>query len=83
MYWKIIPANKRNLCIFKESCSKIVYRYAIDKGSTSALKIFIYRYKNCRPGYHLFLKNNQIHLMTVKKNIIEYQNINPSIIKEK
>lgn len=82
-YWLIIPPAKRNRCLFNESCSRIVYRVSLEKGLFPALRIFWFRYNNCRSDYHLFLHNNQIYLRTIKNNIVDHNEINPDILRNK
>ena len=53
LYWNFIPASKRRSCIFRESCSKYVYRIAKEKGFLGGLNAFAKRYKQCRPGYQI------------------------------
>ncbi|MCC6372969.1 MAG: membrane protein insertion efficiency factor YidD [Bacteroidia bacterium] len=33
LYWLIVPAHKRRPCVFKESCSKYVFRIFLTQGS--------------------------------------------------
>lgn len=48
-YWFLIPANRRRRCLFKESCSRHVYRKT-DAGFFAALTALTYRFGACRPG---------------------------------
>lgn len=50
-YWWLIPATKRNNCLFRESCSRSVYRITKEKGFTAGCRALILRFKRCRPGY--------------------------------
>ena len=56
LYW-LVPAHKRRRCIFKESCSRYVYRMAKEQGFRKALGAFRERKKQCRPGY--YFRNNE------------------------
>ncbi|MFM5893100.1 MAG: hypothetical protein ACKOQM_01525 [Novosphingobium sp.] len=49
-YWLLIPAYRRRKCLFKESCSRHVYRET-DAGFHDAIRAFRYRFGACRPGY--------------------------------
>ncbi|MFM7683658.1 MAG: membrane protein insertion efficiency factor YidD [Bacteroidota bacterium] len=83
IYWFMIPPTKRNQCLFKESCSKIVYRISQEQGFFSAIRTFYFRYKNCRSDYHLFLHNDQICLRTKENYILDNSEINPEILQNK
>ena len=49
-YWKI-TIYKKHKCIFRESCSRYVYRITEKEGFLSGIKALIQRYNQCRPGY--------------------------------
>jgi uncharacterized protein len=64
-YWKIIPLEKRRICIFKESCSSFVYRKTKDEGIAKGVHAFISRFKKCKPGFSIinpFTDVMEIHL---------------------
>jgi hypothetical protein len=46
------------------------------------LRIFHYRFQNCRSGYHLVLNKDVIDLITVKKNTIPHEEIHPRLTRE-
>jgi putative component of membrane protein insertase Oxa1/YidC/SpoIIIJ protein YidD len=81
-YWWVIPPSKRNRCIFKESCSNAVYRETKENGLFFGLRMFHYRFQNCRSGYHLVLNNGVIDLITVKKNTIPHEEIHPRLMRK-
>ncbi|MCT8340604.1 membrane protein insertion efficiency factor YidD [Flavobacteriaceae bacterium TK19130] len=66
IYWKLIPASRRKHCLFKESCSNAVFRVTLNKGLKKGLRMFRYRYENCRPGYTIQTKNNQPLFISAK-----------------
>ena len=51
LYW-LLPAHKRRRCIFKESCSRYVFRTAKEQGFKKAIQAFQERKKQCRGGYY-------------------------------
>lgn len=51
IYWIIIPSGKRKSCLYKESCSRYIYRIAKTQGFKPGIKAFWRRWKTCRPGY--------------------------------
>jgi len=53
IYWKLTK-NRKHRCIFKESCSKHVYRITDQEGFLSGIRALKQRYRQCRPGYILF-----------------------------
>jgi putative component of membrane protein insertase Oxa1/YidC/SpoIIIJ protein YidD len=53
-YWTVMPEGNRRRCLFRESCSRYVYRQAREKGLFGGLVALRHRWGNCRGGYHLF-----------------------------
>ena len=46
LYWKIIPASRRNRCLYKESCSNKVYNDTLREGLFKGLLSLYQRIKN-------------------------------------
>lgn len=84
LYWMLIPASRRNNCLFSQSCSKYVYPQTKENGFIAGIRAFKIRYKQCRPGYSFdfnedskivmrladgsFLTENQMSDFIVKSN---------------
>ncbi len=82
LYWQIVPGNKRNTCIFSESCSRYVKRKIDQNGIISGISAFVFRIKHCRSGYHLEKNSNCISLFTVRGYKIHKNDVNPNIIQQ-
>ena len=82
IYWKLIPNNKRNQCIYNVSCSNHVYVITKTKGLIPGIKALKERFKSCKPGYLLFKDNNQWCLKTVNNILICQEDINSEILPE-
>lgn len=52
-YWLLVPEVKRKNCLFRESCSRYVYRITFEQGFIKGLKAFKERFKKCRSGYKI------------------------------
>lgn len=74
IYWITVPERNRRHCLFKESCSRFVYRITAAKGIKEGLLALNSRVHQCRPGYQLH-KNE-------KQNSIELYLKDGTIIKE-
>lgn len=81
LYWKLIPAAKRNRCIFKESCSLAVYKTLLVHGSFLGIKMFLFRFQNCKPGYTIFFQDQQFMLKTIQAQIISERDIATDVIQ--
>jgi hypothetical protein len=80
IYWFLIPAHTRKACLFRESCSKYVYRITNEKGFFAGLEAIRERFKICRAGYSLtsvggmvileLCNGTQLHEADIASNLI-------------
>ncbi len=83
LYWSIIPKSIRRKCIFRESCSKHVYRITRDEGFKNGLNALLFRYKNCRAKTIIF-KNpitNEFQLILPNKKILSEEEVAEKLIE--
>ena len=74
LYWAMFPVTKNPKCIFRTSCSHHVYQITKTAGLLLGIKAFIYRFSNCRTGFHLFqhpTTNARIMVLRNKKILTE------------
>jgi hypothetical protein len=83
LYWRLIPEVSRKQCIFKESCSRYVYRIISDEGFIPGLQAFVERWKKCKPGYIIKNSNDgkNIELLLKDGTVLEKKDIADSIIE--
>jgi uncharacterized protein len=79
-YWKFIPEEKRQVCLYKESCSRYIYRIFQEQGFLRGLEAVKYRFKNCHKNYSFIFNNNTIYLETRNGDHIKRESINPEIL---
>ena len=48
LYWRLIPEHRRRSCVFRESCSRQVYRIAKDSGARAGFLALWQRVRRCR-----------------------------------
>lgn len=84
IYRIIVPPQRRNTCLFRESCSLYVERIAIKFGCIAAWRAFIARYHCCRPGYsfEIDVQNNRWQLVCANGSRFFESEIAPHIIDE-
>lgn len=78
LYWFIVPNSLKGVCLFRESCSKHVYRTLQNEGTKAGFKALVYRFKVCRSPF-LIRKNkdkNQYELHLCNGDIIQEDLIN-------
>ncbi|WP_394803540.1 membrane protein insertion efficiency factor YidD [Niabella hibiscisoli] len=61
LYWLLVPKKSRKRCVFKETCSKYVYRIARQQGLRAGIAALNDRRKKCRPGYY-FINDNMVRM---------------------
>lgn len=82
LYYKIIPEKERRICIHYESCSKFVYRTALEKGGFEALKAYYSRFKSCNSFYSFHkTPSGKINIKTRNGLILDEDEINPILLK--
>jgi hypothetical protein len=51
LYWRAVPPHRRRTCLFRESCSRHVYRCTVELGLIGGLRALHDRVCRCRPGF--------------------------------
>lgn len=79
-YWKYIPEEKRQVCLYKESCSRYVYRIFQEQGFLKGLQAMKYRFKNCHNNYSFITRDNKIYIETRTGDHIDQENISTKLL---
>ncbi len=82
MYWKILPENKRNICLFRNSCSKAVHFEIKNNGIIKGFKLLIFRINNCNSDYCYFYENDEFKIKTKESVILKECEINPYVLNK-
>ncbi|NAS31989.1 membrane protein insertion efficiency factor YidD [Flavobacteriaceae bacterium R38] len=82
MYWFLIPESKRRKCIFKESCSQIVYKTLIQKGVWKGIQALKFRMKHCKPGYHVINIDGEQLLISINNTVFKEKEINKRVFED-
>jgi putative component of membrane protein insertase Oxa1/YidC/SpoIIIJ protein YidD len=51
LYWAVWPDRWKRGCLYRETCSRHVYRVAEEHGLAAGLRALRTRFRTCRPGY--------------------------------
>ena len=81
-YWVRIPPSQRKVCLFSHSCSIAVYEEIEKNGLWKGLILYLFRLRNCRRGYILYLEGSMVNLKTSNGEFLNELEINPVIVKE-
>jgi len=69
-YWLVWPQRRRRRCIYRETCSKYVFRMTENFGLRAGLKALWQRYRSCRPGYEICTAGGSIHVKLVDGTLL-------------
>jgi len=70
LYWAAWPERFRRGCLFRESCSRHVYRITRQQGPRCGVRALLARYRTCRPGYAIVAAHGQRWLSLVDGSFI-------------
>ncbi|MET1258126.1 membrane protein insertion efficiency factor YidD [Flagellimonas sp. DF-77] len=82
IYWKTIPKSKRKKCIFRESCSNLVFRITCEEGFYQGAKALLFRFRNYKSNIEIFTNpiTNQLQMILPNNKIIDEEEIAEKII---
>jgi len=63
LYWIVWPARWRRSCLYRESCSRYVYRAAREAGLAAGFRALRERARTCRPGYGIVRRGGEAWLV--------------------
>jgi uncharacterized protein len=63
LYWTCWPRQLRRRCIYRETCSRYVYRITRESGLLKGLAALKARFLTCRPGYSVTANKGEIGLV--------------------
>lgn len=80
IYWAITPECKRRSCLFKESCSRYVFRKTTEDGFFKGVQALLQRHKKCRPGYQLYTGLQGFEMELADGSVIKEDEISPRFL---
>lgn len=81
VYWQVKPKRTTAKCLFRESCSKYVYRNTLEKGLVSGLKSLLFRFQHCRSGYYVIELNGIIGIISKKNHFFSLDDLRDDLTK--
>lgn len=80
LYWKLWPERFRRLCLFRESCSRYVYRVTARSGVPAGLAALWERARKCRGGYHVETCEGKLIVQLADGSILSESEAAPSLL---
>ena len=81
VYWAVIPEKKRRSCLFKETCSRYVYRHTSESGFFKGIAMLKQRHIRCRSGHKLYSGPNGFQMEFKDGSVINEEEISPRILE--
>lgn len=81
LYWALVPVRFRRLCLFRESCSRHVFRVSRDHGGARGLEALRSRFRDCRPGWAFDATlDGRITLRLSQGRLVDPDEIDPRVL---
>lgn len=83
VYWYCVPQLvKSRSCLFKETCSRFVYRTARENGLVAGVRALRERYSQCRPGYSVQLIPSGRFVVVLRGHVsLDQDDVNESVLR--
>ncbi len=81
-YWAVWPARWRRGCLYRESCSRCVYRVASEAGLAAGLRALRGRYRTCRPGYGVLRREGEAWLVLADGSVLSAGEASGTALRE-
>ena len=81
-YWIFWPKRWKKTCIYKESCSRYVYRLALETGTLAGLAGFFRRMRTCRTGYRFVVAESVLFMEAADGTLIHRSDLSAALLEE-
>ena len=68
-------------CLFKESCSRCVYRVTVTLGLRQGIRVLYSRYRQCRPGYSICTASDGLRIQLADGTCLTESEADPEIFR--
>jgi uncharacterized protein len=80
LYWRVWPRRWRRRCLFRESCSRYVYRITRREGFVAGVAALRGRVRACRPGYTAHFSERGVELSGLDGTVVQEPDVSESIV---
>ena len=80
LYWRLWPEQLRRSCLFRESCSKYVYRVTAHTGASAGFAALLERAHRCRGGYSVETLAGELVVRLVDGSILSETEASPGLL---
>jgi putative component of membrane protein insertase Oxa1/YidC/SpoIIIJ protein YidD len=82
-YWRLVPARRRRLCLFRESCSRFVYRTTIEGGALAGARALRRRIRQCRSGYNVRITADGLQIVCDNGDVVHGRDVNDELFSHR
>ena len=80
-YWLLWPENRKRCCLFRESCSRHVYRVTCHDGLLPGVRALFRRVRLCRGGYSGTVLANGFEVCLADGTVISAEEASPAVVE--
>jgi len=80
-YWHVWPENRKRCCLFRESCSRHVYRVTCHDGLLAGVRALFRRIRLCRGGYSVTAAADGFRVSLVDGTVISGDEASPVLVE--
>lgn len=81
LYWRLWPERLRRSCLFRESCSRYVYRVTASAGASAGFAALWERARRCRGGYSAETLAGDLVVRLVDGSVLSESEASPSLLQ--
>ena len=81
LYWRLWPERLRRPCLFRESCSRYVYRATARAGASAGFAALWERTRRCRGGYSVETFGDQLVVRLADGSVLSESEASPSLLQ--
>lgn len=80
-YWQLVPEVRRRRCLFRETCSRYVYRETQTLGARAGVVALWRRLCACRPGFQVRVREYSFEVVCRNGTIIPHAELGTVIVE--
>lgn len=81
IYWSLWPNRWKRQCLFRESCSRAVYRVTSTKGFRAGMSMLVRRIETCRSNFEVRAIDGTLRVCLCTGEIVPESEVNPAILQ--
>jgi uncharacterized protein len=80
-YWAFWPRRWKRTCLYRETCSRFVYRTTQEDGCIAGLRALTCRYFTCRPQYSIEVEEGRFFVRLSDGSQLQAEVMSPVLFR--